>query len=67
MTAIIPNYETLSQKEKNKKVLEFVNEEFSIRKLNPVRVYAMADKLRNNSVSLRDVLVAMQKMIPDIP
>lgn len=67
LSSVIPGYSTMSLEDRNRRVVSYLNEQFALRKLNPLRVYSMADKGRSDQVEFRDVLVALQKLAPDLP
>ena len=50
MDEYIPGYDQLSSKAKGEKLLEFLNEELKLRKINPIRIFSMADADRSEKV-----------------
>jgi len=52
MDEYIPGYEELSSKAKSEKLIEFLNEELKLRKINPQRIFSMADAQRAQKVQL---------------
>jgi len=66
MDEYIPGYEQLPAKAKSEKLLKFLNEELKLRKINPIRIFSMADAQRAQKVKVETCLGAFKKMIPDL-
>ena len=62
----IPGYDELAPEVKGEKLIEFLVDELKLRKINPDRIFAMADARRANKVKLRACLQALKKVIPDL-
>ena len=62
----IPRYDELAPEVKGEKLIEFLVDELKLRKINPDRIFAMADARRANKVKLRACLQALKKVIPDL-
>lgn len=67
MYEIIEGYDSFTPEVKSQKVIAYLMEELALRKLDPLRIYSMADIHRNETVSLSSVLQALCKMVNDLP
>lgn len=66
LEAYIPGYDSKTQAAKAESIVFYLNGEFKMRKLNPQRIFSMADHNRSSQVQFSVCLNALGKMITDL-
>jgi len=64
MNAYIPRYNESSPRTQSEMLTDYLVNEFTIKNIQPIRIFSMADQRRSNSVKFSVLLDAMSKMMP---